>query len=113
LPSYATAPVAKLPQVLEFDDHLLNRRDAFIITASATKRVNSKWSYRIVCAEHNHLPSFDPSAHNMHRRRTLAQQQQERDLTKRRAFPAREMSEIIRDFSAAAAEPMFSRQSDI
>lgn len=49
----------------------------------------------------------------MHRRRTLAQQQQERDLAKHRALPAREMLEILRDSSAAAAEPTFFRQSDI
>lgn len=49
----------------------------------------------------------------MHRRRTLAQQQQEKDLTKHRALPAREMMEVIRDSSAATAEPTFFRQKDI
>jgi hypothetical protein len=48
----------------------------------------------------------------MHRRRTPAHQQQERDLAKHRALPAREMLEILRD-SSAAAEPTFFRQSDI
>ena len=47
----------------------------------------------------------------MHRRRTQAQQQQERDLAKHRALPAREMLEILRDSSNA--ETSFFRQSDI
>ncbi|KAK1246767.1 hypothetical protein MKX08_000569 [Trichoderma sp. CBMAI-0020] len=37
----------------------------------------------------------------MHRRRTQAQQEQERDLAKHRALPAREMLEILRDSSNA------------
>ncbi|EXU94915.1 MULE transposase domain protein [Metarhizium robertsii] len=45
---------------------------------------------------HNHGQSLDPSAHNVYRRRTLAQQQKERELANENDIRAREMASIVR-----------------
>lgn len=82
------------------------------ITASMKESSNWKWTYRIDGC-HNHGQSLDPSAHNIHRRRTLPQQELERNISKHRALPAREMASIIRDSTAVAGVEAFFRQRDI
>jgi hypothetical protein len=49
--------------------------------------------------QHNHGQSLDPSAHNVYRRRTVAQQQKERELTNENGIRAREMASIVRNDS--------------
>ncbi|PHH90039.1 hypothetical protein CDD83_4665 [Cordyceps sp. RAO-2017] len=81
------------------------------ITASTTKATDWKWTYRVQQGEHNHAQSLDPSAHNIHRRRTTSQQQLERTLSKYKTLSARDMSSIIRDSSSKSNS--FFRQRDI
>ena len=80
-----------------------------LVTASRTEEA-WKWDFCVTEAYHNHGPSLDPSAHNIHRRRTVTQQALERNLSKHKALPAREMSTILRDAEPDAA---FFRSKDI
>ena len=67
-----------------------------IVTASQEQEI-WKWKYRVTNNHHNHGPSLDPSAHNVHRRRTLKQQALELSISKQKAVPAREMGGFLRD----------------
>ena len=62
-----------------------------------------KWDFRVTEDYQNHGPSLDPSAHNIHRRQTATQQALERNLSKHKALPAREISSILRDSEPDAA----------
>jgi hypothetical protein len=66
------------------------------VTAKATKSSNKKWTYTVVHGQHNHGQSLDPSAHIVYRRRTVAQQQKERELANENGIRAREMVSIVR-----------------
>ncbi|KAM4065122.1 transposase [Hirsutella rhossiliensis] len=73
-----------------------------LVTASCNEGI-WKWDFRATEDHHNHGPSLDPSAHNIHRRRTSIQQALERNLSKHKALPAREISSILRDADPSAA----------
>lgn len=87
------------------------KRDCpFRLIASATKQQGWKWFYR-VAAEHNHEPSIDPSAHAIHRRRTMDQQDLELSMLQYQGLPAREMAQVLRDSSPS--DNAFFRNRDI
>ena len=66
------------------------------IVAKTGKGKGWKWLYE-VRGEHNHRPSLSPSAHAIHRHRTVNQQDLIKNLFEQPALPAREMGSIVRD----------------
>ncbi|PHH71106.1 hypothetical protein CDD80_5508 [Ophiocordyceps camponoti-rufipedis] len=82
------------------------------VTAKATQASDWKWTYKVSSGrDHNHGPSMHPSAHIIHRRRTPAQKELEKSLSKHSKLPARAMDNIIRDSSTP--ENAFFTQKDI
>ncbi|KYK60553.1 hypothetical protein DCS_01690 [Drechmeria coniospora] len=71
----------------------------YSITAFATQKMEWKWSYRVTNGSHNHGPSRDPSAHNIHRRRTKEQKEIQQIISKSIGTAARDMDSIIREQS--------------
>ncbi|EQL02832.1 hypothetical protein OCS_01448 [Ophiocordyceps sinensis CO18] len=80
------------------------------IVASTSEKADFLWTFRVEIGQHNHGQSIDPSAHEIHRRRTVPQQQLERTLSKHKALPARELGSIIRDQTPGQT---YFRQRDI
>jgi hypothetical protein len=83
------------------------------VTSSATESAGWKWSYKVANGEHNHLPSLEPSAHPIHRRRTKQQLDLIHSIAKYKGVPAREMANMIRDREADAEERPCFRMKDI
>ncbi|KAF4587749.1 transposase [Ophiocordyceps camponoti-floridani] len=82
------------------------------VTAKATQASDWKWTYKVSNGrDHNHGPSMHPSAHIIHRRRTPAQKELEKRLSKHSKLPARAMDNIIRDSSTP--DNAFFTQKDI
>ncbi|CCE29047.1 uncharacterized protein CPUR_02738 [Claviceps purpurea 20.1] len=82
----------------------------FKIVASTSKRAQWKWTYHVKVGQHNHGPSVDPSAHNIHRRRTPAQREVAKQVYRDRNVRPRELMKIVKDVEK---RPSYFRDRDI